>query len=139
VLIISLMMLFGTLVVLKRLRRRRRRRGRSTTHQVLGAWAEVTDRLLEVGVALDRSMTAKEVVAASSTRVSGRAVDRLSTMVPLVTFAIYSPVPPANDAVSEMWQHADAFHREVLEGSNWYRGAVALLNPRPLILGVTRR
>lgn len=137
--LVTLAMLLAILVLSKRLRRRRRRNSASTTNQVLGAWAQVTDRLLEVGVNVDRSMTAKEVVAASSPLVSDRATDRLAVMVPFVTVALYSPVPPSAEGAAEMWEHADAFHREVLDGKQWYRGTVALLNPRPLLLGVTRR
>ncbi|MEZ5231340.1 MAG: DUF3488 and transglutaminase-like domain-containing protein [Acidimicrobiales bacterium] len=138
-LLAALAMLLVALIVLKRMRRSRRRRSSSTTRQVLGAWAEVTDRLLEVGVVVDRSMTAKEVVLTSSGRVPEPAADRLEVMVPLVTFALYSPIPPTESAAAEMWSHADAFHREVLDGKQWYRGTVALLNPRPLLLGVNRR
>ncbi len=138
-LLTAILMLLLTLVVLKRMRRRRRRHQASTSRQVLGAWAEVTDRLLEVGVTVDRSMTAKEVVSVSSPRLPDRAADRLDVMVPLVTFALYSPIPPTDSAAAEMWTHADAFKREVLEGQQWYRGTVALLNPRPLLLGVNRR
>ena len=84
-------------------------------------------------------MTAKEVVAVSAERVPQTAADRLGVMVPLVTFALYSPIPPTESAAAEMWTHADAFHREVLEGKRWYQGTVALLNPRPLLLNVNRR
>ena len=135
----TFILLLAALVIFKRLRRRKRRNGASTTDQVLGAWAEVTDRLLEVGVPLDRSMTAKEVLTVSSTRLSAQATDRLNTMVPYVTLALYSPVEPSIDGASEMWVHANAFHQEVLEGSKWYRGTVALLNPRPVLVNAARR
>lgn len=138
-LLVAILMLLVALILMKRIRRQRRRRGDSTTGQVLGAWAEVTDRLLEVGVVVDRAMTAKEVVAVSAERVPQTAADRLGVMVPLVTFALYSPIPPTESAAAEMWTHADAFHREVLEGKRWYQGTVALLNPRPLLLNVNRR
>lgn len=137
-LLLAIVMLLVGLVVLKRLRRARRRKGASSTEQVLGAWAVVTDRLLEVGVAVDRSMTAKEVVETSTPQLSARAADRLGAMVPHVTFALYSPVAPGHEVAAAMWEHADAFHREALEGKEWYRGPVALLNPRPLLLNVHR-
>ena len=136
--VLAIAMMLGSLVLIKRLRRRRRRNGPSAGHQVLGAWAEVTDRLLEVGVAVDRTMTAKEVLALSAPLMAPRATERLTVMVPFVTNALYSPDPPQPEWAEEMWDHADAFHHEVLEGQQWYRGTVALLNPRPL-LGAGRR
>ena len=136
--VLAIAMMLGSLVLIKRLRRRRRRNGPSAGHQVLGAWAEVTDRLLEVGVAVDRTMTAKEVLALSAPLMAPRATERLTVMVPFVTNALYSPDPPQPEWAEEMWDHADAFHHEVLEGQEWYRGTVALLNPRPL-LGAGRR
>ncbi|MFN0028423.1 MAG: transglutaminaseTgpA domain-containing protein [Acidimicrobiales bacterium] len=125
----------GGLVLVKRLRRRRRRRRASPTDRVLGAWAEVTDRLIEIGIPLDHTMTARDVLELSSTQVAARASERLGAMVPFVTSALYSPEPPEEAWAREMWEHADAFHHEVLEGLQWYRGPVASLNPRPLLVG----
>ncbi len=125
----------GGMVLLKRIRRRRRRRRPSPTERVLGAWAEVTDRLIEIGIPLDRTMTARDVLELSAPQVAVRASERLGVMVPFVTSALYSPEPPEEDWAREMWDHADAFHHEVLEGLQWYRGPVATLNPRPLLVG----
>jgi len=138
-LILVVVMVLASLIAFKRIRRHRRRNSPSTTDQVLGAWAEVTDRLLEIGVGLDRSMTAKEVAQTSAPLVSVRASERLDVMAPLVTVALYSPEPPSQEGAAEMWAHVDAFQREVLEGKQWYQGTVALLNPRPLLTGLSRR
>ncbi len=128
-------LIVGGLVVLKRLRRRRRRRRPSPTERVLGAWAEVTDRLIEIGIPLDRTMTARDVLELSTPQVATRASERLGAMVPFVTSALFSPEAPEEAWAREMWEHADAFHHEVLEGLQWYRGPVATLNPRPLLVG----
>lgn len=137
-LLATLILLLVVLIVAKMLLRRSLRRSSAgAAEQVLGAWAAVTDRLLEVGVPVARSMTAREVVAASRPVVAPVATDRLDAMVPLVTLALYAPVPPAEDRAEEMWAHADAFHREVLTGQRWWSALRAWLNPRPLLRRVS--
>lgn len=120
------------------LRRRRRRNARTPSQEVMGAWAEVTDRLLEVGVDLDRSMTARQVVDRSADRVSAPAMARLDAMVPLVTFAVFAPVEPEANRVAEMRAHVDDFGKEVLAGRPLPRRALAALSPRPLLYSVKR-
>jgi transglutaminase-like putative cysteine protease/heme exporter protein D len=137
-LLATVVLLAMLLLVMKRLRRRRRRRAPSTAEQVLGAWAEVTDRLLEAGVEVDPAMTAREVVAVSAPLVPATATARLGAMVPHVTVALYSPEPPTPQGAAEMWDLADRFGGEVLDGRPWYSGIVARLNPRPLLGRRTR-
>jgi transglutaminase-like putative cysteine protease len=133
VLVTAGLMLLVVLLVAKALRRHRRRRAhQSTVLQVLGAWADVTDRLLELGVPVQRSMTAKEVVAISADRVAVEARERLESMAPIVTVALFAPVSPTMEGAQEMWLHADAFRREVLRGQPWYQAVFAYVNPRPL-------
>lgn len=127
------------LVVLKRGRRRRRRNQPSTAEQVLGAWAEVTDRLLEIGLDIDRSMTAKDVLATAGPRLSPPAAELLAAMVPLVGVALYSPDGPDSTAATMMWTHAEAFRSALHDGDEWYRSTLARVSPRPLLSGVTRR
>ncbi len=137
--VLGLALVPAGLIILKRLRRRRRRRYCSTSDQVLGAWSEVTDRLLEVGVDVTPTMTAKEVLAITAPKISDRAAQGLSAMVPLVGLALYGPEPPTPTGAATMWGLADAFCVEILDGSRWYRSAVARLNPKPLLAGLTRR
>ncbi len=128
-----------SLVVLKGGRRRRRRHHPSTAEQVLGAWAEVTDRLLEIGIDVDRTMTAKDVLATAEPRLSPHAVELLTAMVPLVSVALYSPEAPDPTAATMMWTHAETFRSALRDGERWYRGTLARISPRPLLSGVTRR
>jgi hypothetical protein len=120
------------------LRSRRRRRARTPSQEVLGAWAEVTDRLLEVGVDLDRSMTAREVVDRSAPRVPEPARERLDAMVPIVSYAVFAPVEPDAEWVAEMRSQADGFSRAVLSGRPLPRRALAALSPKPLLYNVRR-
>ncbi|MPY92908.1 MAG: hypothetical protein GEV08_07505 [Acidimicrobiia bacterium] len=120
------------------MRRRRRRNVRTPSQEVLGTWAEVTDRLLEVGVALDRSMTAREVVDRCVERVPDLARARLDAMVPHVTYAVFAPVEPGPERVAEMRSQADEFGRAVLAGRRLPQRALAALSPRPLLYSVRR-
>ena len=68
----------------------------------------VVDRLLEVGVPLERSLTAREVAGRSIEYVSPAAQARLYEMVPLVTAALYAPSSPPEERAELMAAHADA-------------------------------
>lgn len=114
-------------------RRRRRRRAHTSAERILGSWAEVVDRLLEVGVPLERSLTAREVAGRSIEYVSPAAQARLYEMVPLVTAALYAPSAPPDERAELMAAHADAFATEVVADRPMTARVAAALNPKPLL------
>jgi hypothetical protein len=118
-------------------RRRRRKRARTAAQQVLNAWSEVIDRLLEVGVPLQRSMTARDVAGGSIEFVSSSASALLYQMVPLVTAALFAPSEPSDERAWQMRALADAFAREVMAERSVSGRVAAALSPRPLLY--TRR
>lgn len=137
---LAIVFVLAALVIAKALLLRHRRRREDPAAQVLGAWASVKDRLVEVGVPVASSMTAKEITAAATDeQVAPEAVERLHAMVPLVTLALYAPAAPAPERAQEMWAHADAFRREVLIGQPWWTNFAVVLNPKPLVQSLSRR
>ncbi len=139
-LLLAFVLAMLAMLLAKALLLRHRRRRENPAAQVLGAWASVTDRLIEVGVPIDPSMTAREVVWAAGDRsVAPEAVERLHAMVPLVTLALYAPAEPPRERALEMWKHADAFRREVLIGQPWWTAMTVALNPKPLVNSLGRR
>ena len=121
-------------LMLKAARRRRRRRAaHTTTQQVLGLWADVIDRLLEIGVPLQRSLTAREVAGRSIEYVSPEASARLYAMAPLVTAAVFAPSEPSEERALQMRALADAFAADVAANQNVSSRVAAALSPRPLL------
>jgi transglutaminase-like putative cysteine protease len=114
-------------------RRRRRRRARNPAEQVLGAWAEVVDRLLEVGVPLEKSLTAREVAGRSIEFVSPGAQRLLYEMVPLVTAALFAPSGPSPERAALMYELVEQFGREIVTNRPMASRMVAALNPKPLL------
>lgn len=117
--------------------RRRLRRGRARTpaDRVIGAWAEVTDRLLEVGVPLKRSMTTRQVIELSAAQLGSSAGEQLDVIAPAVTEALFAPEQPEDSVADQVAEQADAFRRSVSAGQPWHRRVVAWFNPRPLLQG----
>jgi len=115
------------------MRRRRRRRAHTSAERILGSWAEVVDRLLEVGVPLERSLTAREVAGRSIEYVSPAAQARLYEMVPLVTAALYAPSSPSDERAELMAAHAEAFATEVVADRPMTSRMAAALSPKPLL------
>lgn len=111
----------------------RRRRARTPADRVLGSWAEVTDKLLEVGVRLQRSMTTAEVVEASSIQLGSEAAQQLGEIAPAVREALFSPDQPADSVADQVAEQAVAFGRLVRLGQPWQRRVLAWFNPRPLL------
>jgi len=131
----GLVLLLAMLIILKVLRRRSRRTGLSPTDQILGAWAEVADRLLELGVGVPDSQTAKEVASTNAAVLGPAPTARLNAMIPLVTTAIYAPHEPTDLDAEEMWTHVRAFRQELYAERTKFTEAMAFLNPRPFFSG----
>jgi transglutaminase-like putative cysteine protease len=114
-------------------RRRRRRRARTASQQVLTAWAEAIDRLLEVGVPLQRSMTAREVAGRSIEFVSPAATALLYEMAPLVSATLFAPTEPSEERATRMRELSAAFGREVSANNKLSGRVAAALSPKPLL------
>jgi transglutaminase-like putative cysteine protease len=137
VLVVLILLLVGLPLVplwLKAHRRRRRQRmARTTSQRVLSIWADVVDRLLEIGVPLQRSMTAREVAGRSIEYVSPEASARLYAMAPIVTAAVFAPTEPDEDRALQMRALADAFAADVAANRKVSARVAAALSPRPLL------
>jgi len=132
--LLAALFLIGVLIVMKWLRRRSRRGGPNPTDQILGAWAEVVDRLVELGLVVPDSQTAKEVARNNSAEIGPAPTARLNAMIPLVTMAIYAPDLPTDMDADEMWTHVRAFRQELYAERTKFSEAVAFLNPKPFLI-----
>jgi hypothetical protein len=124
-----LLWLFGVpLVKFARAVRRRRRTGSAA---VVGAWAEVRDRLRAHGVAVTSGMTVRDLVAASGDIADERARAGLGTVARSVDQALWSGGLVGADVSSQAW----AGVREVRRGLRsrpWLTRLQAALEVRSL-------
>jgi transglutaminase-like putative cysteine protease len=139
--LLGLVVLAGTVVALilavlleKRRRRWRRRRGGGRNARVIGAWRDTTDRLVEHGVQVPASMTAREVADHAEQRL-GTPAGAVAVLAPLVTAAVFCPAEPTEDEVRTAWQLNSRLRRELRQGRGWWRSARAWFDPRPLLAG----
>jgi hypothetical protein len=97
--------------VLKLVRSFRRRR-RTGSAAVVGAWAEVRDRLRAHGVAVTTGMTVRDLVAASGDVADDRARAGIGVVAQTVDSALWSGAPASPDLGQQAW----AGVREVSRG-----------------------
>ncbi len=93
----------GLVVIAKRLRRRARLGASGTARQVLGAWAEALDRLVEHGYRAPASSTAAEVAQRLSARFDPDVARPMDMMAPLVAAAVFAPGPPSRADAKSAW------------------------------------
>jgi transglutaminase-like putative cysteine protease len=139
--LLGLVILAGVVVALvlavlleKRRRRWRRRRGGGPNARVIGAWRDTTDRLVEHGVPVPASMTAREVAEHAEQRLDTSA-GAVAVLAPLVTAAVFGPAEPTGDEVRDAWQLNSRLRRELRQGRGWWRTVRAWFDPRPLLAG----
>jgi transglutaminase-like putative cysteine protease len=113
-------------------RRRRRRNAPGAAARVVGAWREVTDRLVERGVAVPASLTAHEV-AERATRAMGAVAEPVMRLAPLVTAAVYARDDPDEDVVAEAWSLEQRLRGLLYPRRRLPLRLVAALDPRPLL------
>jgi len=103
------------------------RRRRTGAAAVLAAWLEARDRLRDHGVAVGRSMTARDVALAASDVIPGRqTVHAIRLLGAMVDAALWSGLPVGRRAANEAWRAAGTVRRELADRSLTSRLAGAL-------------
>ncbi|MFG1608397.1 DUF3488 and DUF4129 domain-containing transglutaminase family protein [Actinoplanes sp. NPDC049265] len=109
---------------------RRRRRGGAAA--VLGAWAEVRDRLRAYGVAVTPGMTVRDLGAAARTVADDGTVGDIRELAGLVDRALWAGGRVGAEDVTRAWASVRAVRRGLGRGGRLPR-VRALLDPRPLL------
>jgi len=131
-LFVVLLVLVPVVITGEKIRRRRQRRQGSTAAQIVGAWRETTDRLIEHGVAVPQSLTAQEVAQRAKHQLGDPAA-AVTALAPMVTKAVFCSIPPEDNTVRTAWELYAQLSRALrrFDGPlGWVR---AWLDPRPLI------
>ncbi|WP_324651203.1 transglutaminase-like domain-containing protein [Georgenia sp. H159] len=134
------------IVLLKVLRRRRRRRRGSGSGRVAGGWAEVLDRVRDLGVPVTATATrdeqARELVASlaegrSTRRRRPRPVDvaglDATALARHADAGVFGPVLPDESAVTGYWDHVESTEgrlRRVVGRRRWLRSRVSVTSLR---------
>lgn len=118
----------AALVALKRRQTARRRRARDPRQQVLGAWHDVLDRLVETGVTRPYGQTVEEHVA-NAERVSAS----LTGLYRPVTRALYGQSPVHADDATQAWRCRDRFVRAMRSEDSLRRRCRRAVDIRPLL------
>ena len=133
-----LAVLLAALVVALKFRSSRRRRGGPTKSQVLGAWAELGDRLGEAGLRRRPSDTPAESVATIEREALGASrriridTQRLATIAEAVNRAAYAPTAPDPRLAVESWAMQRAAVAELKKNFSMRRRLLMRIDPRPL-------
>ncbi|RJQ69931.1 hypothetical protein D5S17_29920 [Pseudonocardiaceae bacterium YIM PH 21723] len=120
-----LLALVGSVVTAKTVRRRRRRR-----RGVLGAWSEMTDRLVERGVTAPWSATTSEIAELAH---HSLAVSTPRAATSLVDMAIYAPHLTSTSDAELAWTLEDRLRAELYPQPLSLRRLLSTLDPRPLL------
>jgi hypothetical protein len=129
----------GAIVVLipvataaEKVRRRRMRRSGSRATRIIGAWQQVSDRLIEHGVPVTASSTVQEVSLQARERIGSDGTGSLLALAPIVTAAVFNPMEPDDNAVTQAWLLEDQLRRELRKARSPLLTIRAWLDPRPL-------
>lgn len=114
--------------------RRRRLRRTASDHgqRVVGAWQQIIDRLVEIGLPPTRAHTAEEVAAFGSGRIGGAAGEHLPALAHLVNEVGYGGRHPDRQSADAAWQHCDAIEKLVVRSVPRRRRLGRALHPRSL-------
>jgi hypothetical protein len=127
-----LLVLFG--IAIEKIRRRYRRKLGSGNQRIVGAWRDTTDRLVEHGVAVPRSLTAAEAAVHAEEQL-GESARAVAVLAPIVTAAVYYPGEPQEDSVREAWELTTQLRRDLRRSRGVPRAVRAWFDPRPLVSG----
>ncbi|PBC75975.1 transglutaminase superfamily protein [Streptomyces sp. TLI_235] len=130
--LVALAILLPVAIAVAKWQRRRSLRGGPPARQVIGAWRNTTDQLVESGLWLPGSLTALEVAGVARSRL-GEAAAPVAVLAPLVTEAVFNPAGPPPEAVAQAWR-ADAALRAALRRRRGLRArAASWFDPRPIV------
>ena len=115
------------------LRRRRYRLALTPADKILGAWRSMVDRLLEVGVPVERSMTARQVAARCDGVVPEDVLPHMFTIAPIVAATLFAAEQPPDDLVDEVEELAADFGKRVVSAQPLIRRVAAWFSPKPLV------
>ncbi|RSM58619.1 transglutaminase domain-containing protein [Kibdelosporangium aridum] len=119
-------------IAIEKFRRRQQRRSGSRAARIIGAWQQATDRLIEHGVAVTASSTAREVSEQAREKIGESGTGSLAVLAPIVTKAVFEPAEPDENAVAEAWQLEGQLRRELRKARSPLLTFRAWLDPRPL-------
>jgi transglutaminase-like putative cysteine protease len=130
--VVGLALIGLIIVILKRRRRTRRRSAEAANDRILGAWAEVHDRLVEAGLYVPGTYTVDEAIHACEDRFGGNTSAPLQALAPHVDHAVFAEFLP-NDAVAEQaWTRAEDFEIALAPQLSRARRFYAKIDPRTL-------
>ncbi len=113
--------------VIKRSRTARRRTAEDATDRVVGAWADVLDRLIEIDGAAPQTRTVDEVIDASAATTSA-----LAGLYRPVLRALYDDSACTEAEADQAWRARDRFVRACRQGAGRTRRIGWSIDPRPL-------
>ena len=134
----SLLAVLAMPVTAKAARRRYRRHG-TPERRVLGALAEVRDRLRERGHAATDAMTMHELVVATSGGVPVEVAGAGVELAGLADRALFGRAAPSDHMAVRAWELEQVVRRELSAGAGVVARARHRLDPRPLWTGRTKR
>jgi hypothetical protein len=128
-----LVLLGAALVVLvgKRRRRTRRRTAPEPADQIVGAWDEVLDRLVEMRFPIATAMTPRDVARAGTATYGAPAAEPLESLAPAVSRAVFAERAPGTDAAVRAWEYTAEFERNLAATLTRRQRLRARLSPRP--------
>lgn len=123
-------------IAVEKYRRKRARRTGSRAAQIIGAWQQSTDQLVESGVPVTAAATTAEVALRAQEEL-GEPAAAVAVLAPLATSAMYSPKEPPDGAVAEAWQLQAQLGRELRRARNPLLVLRGWVDPRPLFTRTT--
>lgn len=115
-------------VVVKRRRTHRRRHAADARDRVIGAWHDVLERSVELGVNATDARTVEEVVASMEPLTTS-----LAGLYRPVSRALYDDAPLDAADAAQAWRARDRFVSAARRSLGARRRLVALVDPRPLL------
>lgn len=127
----ALVLLTPVAIAAEKYRRRRARRSGNRSTQIIGAWQESADRLVESGLPVNASSTALEVARTAQEQL-GEPAGAVAVLAPLATRAMYSPAEPSENDVSHAWQLRGRLAKDLRRARGPLRTLRDWVDPRPL-------
>jgi TgpA N-terminal domain/Transglutaminase-like superfamily len=128
----GVLVMFVLLIGARLVRRRfRRSRGWPADVRVLGAWAEVVDRLRELGAPVAATTTTDDLVY-MATEMDEELGDQVRVIADLAARSLHAPTDPGHAEGDLAWDQLDVIESRIASVRGRYTRAIRLLDPRPL-------